>query len=262
LLILLGLGVVVLAALIVAACIAGGVLVVHQLGGGAALAERARSWRPPRVPSLTRSVSLSRVANRNDDEATIEMASLGALPPDRNVYGRAPLPTRSELAERLQGSMDRVQRRVRSARAPRATDLEISPAVLGSEAAHCNTLGLALRRAGHPNEAATLHEAARLIYAGTGDRRSEALTANVLGVALAEDGRHDAALEQFEHARTVLQAIGDRQWEGKVLANIGLSKHRLGQDDQAVAFLQSALEALAPETEAYERVERRIERAG
>ena len=224
LLILLGLGVVVLAVVIVAACVAGGVLVARRLGGGAAgMPAQARRLRTPSAVRFQL----------------------------RQALSGAPLAARTMLVERA------LQRRT-----TRSTGSELSPGLLGVEAARCNALGLALRRRGYAKEAATLHEAARLIFAGTGDSRSEALTANVLGVALAEAGRQDAALENFTHARAVLEALGDRQWAGKVLANIGLSKQRLGQDDQAVEFLQSALEVLTPETEAYGRVERRLRRTG
>jgi tetratricopeptide (TPR) repeat protein len=189
------------------------------------------------------------------------MALVGSLA-DRHDFGRAPLPTRTQVAERLRVLSSATQRRIGAALAPRSADPELSPGVLSREAARCNGLGLALRRAGHARQAATLHQAARLIFAEAGDSRSAALTANVLGVALAEAGRQDAALEQFAQARTLLRALGERQWEGKVLANIGLAKHRVGEDDQAVDFLQSALELLTPETEAYGRVERRLKQAG
>lgn len=132
---------------------------------------------------------------------------------------------------------------------------------LQAEGTRCNALGVALRRAGRAHHAATLHEAARLIFAGAGDRRGEALTANALGAALVEVGKPDAALEQFEQARTLLHALGDRHCEGKVLANIALAKRREGADEEAVDLLRSALEKLSPQTEAYRRVERQLARA-
>ena len=106
-----------------------------------------------------------------------------------------------------------------------------------------------------------MHGAASLIFRRVGNSRAEALAANAVGVALAEAGKQDAALEHFEHSRTLLRKLGDEEWEGKVLANISQAKHRAGKNEEAIGLLRSALEKLSPETDAYRRVERRLNQA-
>jgi tetratricopeptide (TPR) repeat protein len=231
LLILVGLGLVVLVAFAIAAAFA-----FVQIARDGRLRERLRP-----LPAHA------------DEAATVEMAALSG----RTVYGRPPLPTRQQVADTLR----RLKPVVVTDAQPEPAPAAVSPSSLLVEGSRCNALGIALRRAGSAQEAATLHEAARLMFAGVGDRRGEALTANALGAALVEVGKQDAALEQFEEARTMLHALGDRHMEGKVLANIALAKRRAGDDAQADDFLRSALQKLLPQTEAYRRVEQQLRRA-
>jgi tetratricopeptide (TPR) repeat protein len=126
---------------------------------------------------------------------------------------------------------------------------------------HCHALGGALRRAGRPEHAATLHEAASLIFGRVGNTHAEALATNSVGVALAEAGNQEAAVEHFEQARALVRALDDDEWEGKILANLSLAKQRAGQDDDAVSLLHRALEKLSPDTDAYRRVEERLKEA-
>jgi Tetratricopeptide repeat len=206
-------------------------------------------------------LAVSSVGDSYDEEATVEMAAVAPLTNDRTVYGRPPLPTRTQIIESFPQLLPALQRRIRDALVDKSPSAATESTVLEVQASRCNELGVALRRAGCARQAATLHRAARLIFAGVGDGRGEALAANALGVALVEAGEQDSALEQFEEARTLLRKVGDRHWEGKVLANIGLAKHRVGQDDEALRLLQSALDRLSPETAAYRLVERRLRRA-
>jgi hypothetical protein len=195
------------------------------------------------------------------EEATVEMAVVQAPPSVLPVSRRLPHPAWSQVADRLSELLPALERRIGSAIPGLPRRAEDAVGVADVEGSRCNALGLALRRAGRTQQAAALHEAALLIFARLGDRRAEALAANALGVALVEIGDHDGALEQFERARALLHELGDRHWEGKVLANIGLAKHRVGRDDEALEHLQIALANLSPETEAYRLVERRLKLA-
>ena len=245
LLAVLGLGLVVLIAVVLSASVAS-VWIAWRHGAdlGDVAARVRATWR--HVPRAA-----------DADEATVEMAAIAAQD-DRTVYGRAPLPTRQQLGDLLPRL--RLSIPTKSADALTETPASVStfPSSVQLEGSRCNTLGVALRRAGRAQQAASLHQAARLIFAGAGDSRGEALTANALGAAFAEVGEHEAALEQFEQARMLLQALGDQEWEGRVLANIAFAKRRVGADEEADDFLRSALQKLSPQTEAYRRVESRL----
>jgi tetratricopeptide (TPR) repeat protein len=218
------------------------------------LAERARASAGARRPDPDAAVP-------DDAEATVEMVAVAASSGGRTVYGRPPLPTRAQLAAAFPQLLPALERRIHDALAGDPATAGPAPGPLELEGSRCNALGVELRRAGRAQQAATLHEAARLIYAEAGDSRGEALAANALGVALAELGDDDAALLQFEQARTLLHELGDRHWEGKVLANVGLAKQRAGRDEEAVDLLRDALAKLSPESEAYRLVEQRLLRA-
>jgi tetratricopeptide (TPR) repeat protein len=287
---LVALGLVDLALLVLGALVAlTGGLVVHRRGWDLAVLERmesgarqARSMMIRRrrsralrlqvpaagtsaqaaraLPADSATVWPSRISSpmtSDDADATIEMAAVAATGDGRPVLARVPLPKRTHLAAVTCRLLAALRQGIRDARA----GAPATPGSLEDEGSRCHALGVELRRAGRVQEAAKLHEAARLIYEEVGDRRGEALAANALGVAFAEMANDDAALEQFERARTLLHEIGDRQWEGKVLANVGFAKHRVGRDDEAVDLLRSALAKLSPETEAYQRVEQRLRRA-
>jgi tetratricopeptide (TPR) repeat protein len=224
--------------------------------------ERPRAPRAvPADPAAVWPSRISSLATSDDADATVEMAAVAPAEHVRPVLTRTRPPRRAQLARTPSRLLSAVQRPIRAALSAAPTTAASSPTSLEEEGSRCNALGVELRRAGRVQQAATLHEAARLIYEEVGDRRGEALAANALGVALAEMADDDAALEQFERARTLLHEIGDRQWEGKVLANLGFAKHRVGRDDEAVDVLRSALAKLSPETEAYQRVEQRLKRA-
>jgi tetratricopeptide (TPR) repeat protein len=256
-----------------------GALVVHRrgwdrlvLGGIESRARQARSITVRRerprvrraVPADSAAVWPSRIsslATSDDADATVEMAAVAPAGEDRPVAAPTRPPRRAHLARTSSRLLAALRGPVRAVLSAAPATAASSPASLEEEGSRCNALGVELRRAGRVQQAATLHEAARLIYEEVGDRRGEALAANALGVALAEMADDDAALEQFERARTLLHEIGDRQWEGKVLANLGFAKHRVGRDDEAVDVLRSALAKLSPETEAYQRVEQRLRRA-
>jgi hypothetical protein len=214
-------------------------------------ADAATVW-PSRISSL---------ATTDDADATVEMAAVAPTRDDPPVLARLHLPKRTHLAPTASRVLSALRQQIRDALGGAPANAASSPGSLEEEGSRCHALGVELRRAGRVQHAATLHEAARLIYEEVGDRRGEALAANALGVALAEMANDAAALEQFERARTLLHEIGDRQWEGKVLANVGMAKHRAGRDDEAVDLLRSALAKLSPETEAYQRVEQRLKRA-
>ncbi len=126
----------------------------------------------------------------------------------------------------------------------------------------CNAFGMRLRRAGERERAAVMHQAARLIFAETGNRRDEALALNALGLTLAALGEHEQALERFAQARALLRELGDEECEAKVIANIGFAKQQAGEETEAAALLQAALLKLAPHTRAYRIVEQRLQRAG
>jgi len=253
LLLALGLGLLVLIGLVALAFV-GAVLAVHER-----LPRSSVPWRD--AATFVRQRVMRSAAPSIDDAATVEMAAVTPSSADRTVYGRAPLPTRAQLAQALARVLPGLQRRIAASLTGGSASIAMSPTLIELEGSRCNALGVALRRAGRADQAATLHEAARVIFAGVGESRGEALAANALGVALAEAGEQDAALEQFEQARTLLRELGDRQWEGKVLANIGLAMRRVGQDDEAVDLLQTALAKLSPETDAYRVVERQLSRA-
>jgi hypothetical protein len=243
-------------------------LVVHHRGWHQVALERIESRvrqarsimvrrggsRAHAVPADSAAVWPSRISSlaSDDAEATIEMAAVAPTGDEPLVRARVRPPKRRHRA---------LQKRIRDALAGAPATAATSPGSLEEEGLRCHALGFELRRAGRVQQAATLHEAARLIYEELGNRRGEALAANALGVAFAEMANEDAALEQFERARTLLHEIGDRQWEGKVLANVGFAKHRVGREDEAVDLLRSALAKLSPETEAYQRVEQRLKRA-
>ena len=125
----------------------------------------------------------------------------------------------------------------------------------------CQALGTLLRQRGRAQDAATLHTAARLLFAETGDRHGEAVATNALGLALFSAGEPDASFAQFEQARRLLHLAGDREREGRVTANLGLAKLRSGAPDEAAALLRSALEQLTPGTPDYEQVEQRLREA-
>jgi tetratricopeptide (TPR) repeat protein len=125
----------------------------------------------------------------------------------------------------------------------------------------CHTLGTRLRRCGRAEHAAALHEAARLIFAETGDRRSEAVAANGLGLALFSAGDREASFAQFERARRLLHAVGDREREARVTANLALAKLRSGANDEAAELLRTALEQLTPDTPDYRQVAERLREA-
>jgi tetratricopeptide (TPR) repeat protein len=125
----------------------------------------------------------------------------------------------------------------------------------------CQTLGTLMRRRGRAEEAATLHEAARLIFVEAGDPRGEAVATNGLGLALFSAGRREASFAQFEQARRLLRAVGDREPEARVTANLALAKLRSGATEEATELLRRALEHLTPNTPDYRRVEERLREA-
>jgi tetratricopeptide (TPR) repeat protein len=258
--IVLGFALPVLAALGVSALLAVAFLGYRQ-GWDRAFVERLRSLRArPSSSAVDWPVPAGFAA-----DATVEMAAVTPSSGRRMTYGAPPLPTRAQVSAALARLLPALHRRLHDvlapAPAPAPAPSAPPPNVLEAEGSRCNEIGVKLRRAGRLQQAATLHEAARVIYAGVGDGRGEALAANGLGVALAELGDEDAALEQFERAQTLLRELGDPEWEGKVLANAGLAKHRVGQDDEAVDLLRTALTKLSPQSEAYRRVEQRLRRA-
>jgi tetratricopeptide (TPR) repeat protein len=139
---------------------------------------------------------------------------------------------------------------------------EIPPADDDAAAGYrCQALGTLLRRRGRPEDAATLHAAARLLFAESGDRRGEAVATNGLGLALFSAGEQDASFAQFEQARRLMRSVGDREREGRVTANLGLAKLRSGAIDEAAELLRAALEELTPGTPEYRRVEERLREA-
>jgi tetratricopeptide (TPR) repeat protein len=134
---------------------------------------------------------------------------------------------------------------------------------VGDEAAgyRCQALGTLLRQRSRPQDAATLHTAARLLFAESGDRHGEAVATNGLGLALFSAGEEEASFAQFEQARRLLHLVGDREREGRVTANLGLAKLRTGAPDEAAELLRAALEQLTPGTPDYEQVELRLREA-
>jgi tetratricopeptide (TPR) repeat protein len=125
----------------------------------------------------------------------------------------------------------------------------------------CQELGTLFRRRGRAYDAATLHAAARLIFAESGDRRGEAVATNGLGLALFSAGEQESSFAQFEQARRVLRSVGDREREGRVTANLGLAKLRSGEPGEAAELLRTALEHLTPGTPDYRQVEERLREA-
>jgi tetratricopeptide (TPR) repeat protein len=125
----------------------------------------------------------------------------------------------------------------------------------------CQALGTLLRQRGRAQDAATLHAAARLLFAESGDRHGEAVATNGLGLALFSAGEDEASFAQFEQARRLLHLVGDREREARVTANLGLAKLRSGAPDEAAELLRAALGQLTPGTPDYEQVEQRLREA-
>jgi tetratricopeptide repeat protein len=125
----------------------------------------------------------------------------------------------------------------------------------------CQELGTILRRRGRAYDAATMHAAARLIFAESGDRCGEAVATNGLGLALFSAGEQESSFAQFEQARRMLRSVGDREREGRVTANLGLAKLRSGDTDEGTELLRTALGHLSPGTPDYRQVEQRLSEA-
>jgi hypothetical protein len=166
---------------------------------------------------------------------------------------------------RRRGLRSRIDLGIPRLRAPLRVGREPAPETqsAGDDAAgyRCQALGTLLRQRGRPQDAATLHTAARLLFAESGDRHGEAVATNGLGLALFSAGEPDASFAQFEQARRLLHLVGDREREGRVTANLGFAKLRTGAPDEAVELLRAALEQLTPGTPDYEQVELRLREA-
>jgi tetratricopeptide (TPR) repeat protein len=160
----------------------------------------------------------------------------------------------------LRGTGLRTPLRVRRNPAPKAAPENRSA---GDDAAgyRCQALGTLLRRRGRAQDAATLHTAARLLFAESGDRHGEAVATNGLGLALFSAGEEEASFAQFEQARRLLHSVGDREREGRVTANLGLAKLRSGETDEGTELLRTALGHLSPGSPDYRQVEQRLSEA-
>ena len=222
----------------------------------------ARSGRPTRSDSEPgRALAEHGVAVGTGEDPTVEMAAKETWRDDLAARGWDPLPRLKRVSDALPRPHALTPRGWISTVLHPVSASPTMSLTLVETGSRCHALGRALRQAGRPEQAATMHGAACLIFGRVGNSRAEALAANAVGVALAEAGKQDAALEHFEHSRALLRKLGDEEWEGKVLANISQAKHRAGEDEEAIGLLRSALEKLSPETDAYRRVERRLNQA-
>jgi tetratricopeptide (TPR) repeat protein len=167
---------------------------------------------------------------------------------------------RQELRLRLGSRSWRLPASLRDRR-PRVAAAEAPPPDDVGAGRRCQELGTLLRRRGRAYDAATMHAAARLIFAESGDRRGEAVATNGLGLALFSAGEQEASFAQFEQARRMLRSVGDREREGRVTANLGLAKLRSGETDEGTELLRTALEHLSPGTPDYRQVEQRLSEA-
>ena len=128
-------------------------------------------------------------------------------------------------------------------------------------AVELNSHGAALRREGKPTSAIEQHEQALELVRWTGDRDLEAPTLNSLGLALAAAGETDAAVERFEESIEILRELSNDDQEGKVIANLGLTLLKKGDEERGRELLATALEKLPSESAAAQRVEVELRRA-
>ena len=132
---------------------------------------------------------------------------------------------------------------------------------LQKEALRLNTAGSDARRTGDAKRASELHLDALEVVRELGDRTAEALTLNNLALALGSAGDTDGAIARFVEAHAVACDLGEPKYEGLIAANLATAYRRQGYEQQAVRFLHVALEKLPPTSGAYHQVEAELQRA-
>jgi len=97
------------------------------------------------------------------------------------------------------------------------------------------------RQGGRPGDAREAFEAALVLSAAAGDRRSEGVALNNLGTLDSDGGRLDDALDRHEAALAIHRALSDRHHEGIALVNLGILLMRRRQPEAARARYEEAL---------------------
>jgi tetratricopeptide (TPR) repeat protein len=220
-----GLGVIVLGAIVLALAYFGGRYAVRTIRAHADARRAGEALRSigERAKPLARTSAerLRTVTEHAVAEAQATKAKLGT-----------PAPTRSRDRHRLQ-----------------------------KEALRLNTAGSDARRKGEPQRAAELHAEALAVVRELGDRVAEALTLNNLALALGAAGDTDGAIARFVEAHAVACDLDEPKYEGLIAANLATAYRRRGYEQQAVEFLHVALQKLPPSSGAYRQVEEELQRA-
>ncbi|MCK7594404.1 serine/threonine-protein kinase [Pseudomarimonas salicorniae] len=98
---------------------------------------------------------------------------------------------------------------------------------------------------GRGDEAATLLEQARTLFALLEDRAGLAAIDNELGLLAEERGDYPAALAAYRAALRGREALGDRLGIAESLNNLGFAQYQLGDYDSARVYWQQALDGFA-----------------
>jgi tetratricopeptide (TPR) repeat protein len=113
-----------------------------------------------------------------------------------------------------------------------------------SAAETADHVALALREAGHGDEALAWHARARRAFEALGSRASLALCHQLTGSTLELLGRHEEAIEAFGHARALAADLDDAVFVATLDDRIGVALHHLGRFEDSEAAHRGARLAL------------------
>jgi tetratricopeptide (TPR) repeat protein len=101
--------------------------------------------------------------------------------------------------------------------------------------------GIRLFRFGEYDEAATVFEEARELYAARDDLKGQGEMLNNLGAIHTQERRWDEGLEAFNQAKALFESLEDKDGLAQTLGNLGTLYRHQGEEEAAVERLKEAV---------------------